>query len=237
MEKHSERIQEYIDGQLGGDELRSFEARLAVDVELRSMVALQREVYAILCNDHAFHAPKVRMSLKEVNEQYRMADASPTFNKRKWLPLALLLFVGIMGSLFFFHTNEDLYALPAMRSVIVREPIREVSYKDAVAAYTKKSYAEASHILERLLAKQPEQMQYNYYLGLSYMGQERWSDAISRLQAVAESSTWFADDAKYYLAVIYISKEERSNARLLLDDISPNSKVGVKAKRLLHTLK
>lgn len=48
MEDYSEKIQKYIEGQLRGEELLSFEAQLLIDNDLNNMLMLQMEVHQIL---------------------------------------------------------------------------------------------------------------------------------------------------------------------------------------------
>lgn len=85
MENNSEKIQEYIDGQLNGDDLLQFEAQLAVDEELRNLLALQKEVHDIL---------NQRVVSKEMEERGTLTAA---FNNFRHNPNANVINIKIVA--------------------------------------------------------------------------------------------------------------------------------------------
>lgn len=77
MENHSEKIQDYIEGLLDGEDLIEFEACLSKDNELRNMVGLQREVHTILNRPLPDRDKPVKKTLAEVNQRYGAKTVSP----------------------------------------------------------------------------------------------------------------------------------------------------------------
>ncbi|MBL1407781.1 tetratricopeptide repeat protein [Sphingobacterium faecale] len=234
MENHSEKIQDYIEGLLEGEELVMFEAQLVVDKELRNMVALQKEVYDILNKRTPIqdNSVKLKMTLDEVNQRYRDSSNSSRGFIKRWLPIVAAACLLIVGSLFFFQRSDELYELPTMRSEIVRGKTENISYENAVQAFNNGKYEEAGEILSTLLDGAPEQIQYQYYLGLSYIGSKQWSKAIDLLVPIANGPSVFSTESNYYLALAYYEKGDTDSAKMCLNKIPAEGFTGEKADRL-----
>ncbi|TDQ76666.1 tetratricopeptide repeat protein [Sphingobacterium yanglingense] len=232
MENHSEKIQDYIEGLLAGEELLSFEAQLVVDKELRNMVALQREVYDILNRRVHVEDEPLKMTLAEVNRRYRSSSSSPKSAVKRWLPVVVAACLLLVGSLFFFQGSNELYELPMMRSEIVRGKMENTSYENAVQAFNAGRYKEAGDILSVLLESDPEQVQYQYYLALTYIGSKQWVKAIDLLAPIANGPSVFSIDSNYYLALAYYTKGDKDNAKMCLNKIPAEGEIGDKAAKL-----
>lgn len=236
MENHSEKIQDYIEGLLAGEELMLFEAQLAVDNELRTMVALQREVYEILNKRVHTQEGAVKQTLSEVNQRYRNQSKTSTPTIKRWLPAVAAACILLVGSLFFFRGSEDLYELPLMRSEIVRGVTENTSYEDAVQAFNVGKYKEAGELLSILLEQEPAQIQYQYYLALSYIGDKQWVKAIDLLIPIANGPSVFALESDYYLALAYYETGDLDNAKMCLNKIPAEGEIGAKASKLLKKM-
>lgn len=232
MENHSEKIQDYIEGLLEGDELMRFEAQLAVDIELRNLVALQREVYEILNRRTSSGETSLKQTLAEVNQRYRSEKRSSVPNIKRWFPAVAAACILLVGSLFFFKGSNELYELPEMRSEIVRGAEENVSYEKAVQAFNDKRYAAARDMLSVLLDQEPEQIQYQYYLSLTYIGDQQWAKARDLLAPIASGPSVFALEANYYLALAYYESGDMDNAKMCLNKIPAEGKLGEKASQL-----
>jgi len=101
MENHSEKIQDYIDGYLEGDELIQFEAQLAVDDELRNMCILQKEVHNILNKRVLSKEMELRGNLNSFQNNFRYDCNAKIINFRKLIPVVLGFSVLIGGLLFY----------------------------------------------------------------------------------------------------------------------------------------
>ncbi|MCI0921618.1 anti-sigma factor family protein [Sphingobacterium rhinopitheci] len=102
MENHSEKIQEYIDGQLDGDDLLQFEAQLAVDDELRNLLALQKEIHDILSQRVVSKEMEFRGTLTEVANNFRYNTAYNVFNIRRLASVFIIVSILLIGALLFF---------------------------------------------------------------------------------------------------------------------------------------
>lgn len=231
MENHSEKIQDYIEGLLIGEELSDFEAQMEVDNELRNLVSLQREVYDILNGRVNSEEVAIRQTLSDVNKRYRETPQTNRFIKR-WIPVVAAACILLVGSIFFFKGGNTIYELPLMRSEIVRGADENVTYEKAVHAFNSKNYSEARELLLLLLDREPDQVQYQYYLALTYIGDKQWGESIDLLTTIANGPSVFALEANYYLALAYYEKGDPSNAKMCLNKIPAEGKLGEKADDL-----
>lgn len=231
MENHSEKIQDYIEGLLEGNELTDFEAQMEVDNELRNLVSLQREVYEILNGRLRSEDKLVRQTLSDVNRKYRSKPQAAIITK-KWWSIVAAACVLIVGSLFFFKGSDNLYELPLMRSEIVRGGESNNSYEKAVYAFNVQNYTAAREQLQALLNKEPEVVQYQYYLALTYVGDKKWDESIDLLTPIANGPSVFSIEANYYLALSYFKNGDKSNSKMCLNKIPDEGKLGEKANAL-----
>lgn len=231
MEDHSEKIQDYIEGLLVGEELSDFEARMKEDKELRNLVSLQREVYEILSGRVNSKEAEIRQTLSDVNKKYQSTPQNKERIK-KWFPAVAAACILLIGSLFFFKGSDKLYELPLMRSEIVRGAEENTAYEKAVRAFNEMRYATAREQLLSLLDEQPEQVQYQYYLALTYIGDKKWAESIDHLTPIANGPTVFSLEANYYLALAYYEKGDSSSSKMCLNKIPEEGKLEEKVKAL-----
>ncbi len=237
MENKADKIQEYIDGLLTGDELAQFEKWMADDEELRQEVHTQREVQGIIVNRLTSNEDALRANLQHARALRQSGRKSVVNLYRVYLPVAAAACLLIFFSIFYLYTNDSyLYDLPAMQSEIVRGQEENVSYENAVKAFNAKSYEEAREMLYTLIEADSSVVQYQYYAALTYFGEQNWSLIIPELTPIAEGGSIFADEAKYYLAIAYHRIDQHEEARELLRMIPREGKLGEKAGKLLEVL-
>lgn len=230
MEDHSDKIQDYIEGLLDGEELTLFEARLAMDNELKNMVALQREVYEIL--NAPIREKPLKKTLAEVNQHYGKAYKSSSAFIKRWLSIIAMTCVFFVCLFFFFEDSQTVYELPLMHSEAIRGEVGNVHYEKAVQAFNAGKYKEAEVLLAVLSVQNAEQIQYQYYLALSHLGAREWGKAIDLLSPIANGPSVFALEANYYLAVAYYEKGDVDNAKMYLNKIPAEGNLGEKSSRL-----
>lgn len=219
MEKDLERIQDYIDGQLDSGELAEFENRLAKDEELRRQLRMQQEISHVLAKRALSDEDKVRSTITNVSKEFRRKHVSNIVWLKRYATVASVACVLLLVGLFFLNRKTEVYTLPEIQSEIVRGQEQNRLYEDAVSAFNGGKYSEARAKLEDLLKENSTQIQNQYYLGLSYVGEKDWEHAISILKPISQGVSVFRNEAQYYLAVSYYKNGEKSKAVLLLDQL------------------
>ncbi len=237
MKTSEEKIQDYIDGLLQGEELLAFEQELATDPQLSEQLNLHREVQSILARRMSSDADELRNNLHEAATAHRRSEGN---NKSKSLYRILVPILAAACVLvvfkFFSGTSSTLYQLPIMESEIVRGAGEAGKYEDAVRHFNNQSFDQARDILDQLINSDPLNVQYKYYHALTYYGEENWGESIAKLEAIAEGESVFAREATYYLAAAYTKENKNEKAILLLQHIKSDDELGRKANKLLKEL-
>lgn len=237
MDNLSDKIQDYIDGQLEGNDLLQFEAQLAVDKDLYNLLTLQKEVHDILEKRVVNKEMELRATINTVSNNFRHNPSTKVVELRKIIYYAVAVCALIVGSVFFFNRSNNLYDLPLMSSEIVRGHEESVSYETAVKLFNNKDYMTARIQLESLLGQQEiGQVQLEYYIGLTFIGEKNWQSAIQELEPIALGHSVFAEEAKCYLAIAYLEKGDSEKAKQLLNELSAEGDLGEKAKSLLKKI-
>ncbi|NGF55279.1 hypothetical protein G5B35_18300 [Parapusillimonas sp. SGNA-6] len=238
MENRAEKIQDYIDGLLLGEELIQFEKQIAEDEDLKVEVSLQQELQGIIRSRLNSNEKILRTHMQNARILSQSTKGSSKKVYKLYLPIAAVACLLVFFSLFLLRNSDSgLYDLPTMQSEIVRGQEENVSYEHAVKAFNNKEYEQARTMLDILITADSTIVQYQYYAALTYFGEENWAQSIQELTPLAEGKSIFADEAKYYLAVAYHKTEQKDKAIALLNEIPAQGKVGQKASKLLKELK
>ena len=209
---------------------------------------LNEELENILSSRLSGEAESLRSTLKETEQAFRSASmeepadrpASKTVNIRRLIPLLAAACVLVAGTLFFFPGKDadPFYELPNMRSEVVRgdASTADQRYEEAARSYNEGQYARSSELLQALVDEQPEVLQYQYYLGLSLLGEEHYTLAAAWLEPLAEAESVFRDESTYYLAVALYQNEDLDEARRRAEAIPTTSNEYQNAQKLLNKM-
>ncbi|MBE8720040.1 hypothetical protein C4F40_04770 [Sphingobacterium sp. Ka21] len=237
MKTSEEKIQDYIDGLLKGEELIAFEQELATDPQLSEQLKLHKEVQSILARRMNSSEHELRTHLHEAATAHRRPEGN---NKSKSLYRILIPILAaaciVVVVKFFSNTSSTLYQLPVMESEIVRGAGEAGEYEDAVTFFNSQSFGQAREILDQLINSDTLNVQYKYYQALTYYGEENWSESIAKLEVIADGESVFAREATYYLAAAYTKTNKTGQAILLLQQIKSDDELGRKANKLLKDL-
>lgn len=237
MKTREELIQEYIDQVLSPEDKIAFDQLWERDETFREEVKLQEQVQQLLTDRLSHDERALRHSLQVAEKQFREPNKVVSF--KKWIiPIvaaAACLF--ILGRLFLFAPS-GYGELPQMRSEIVRgdENSANSKYEDAVKAFNSKDYASSTTILKQLVQQEPAVLQYQYYLGLSMLGEKKFKEASIQLMPLADGESIFHQEANYYLAVAYYESGQMEKAKNRLEKIVETSKIHAKAQELRKKL-
>ncbi len=204
MENYFEHIQDYLDGTLSPEEHHRFEHELEHNEALQLETSHQRMLRETL--DRQLTAitriRALQATLEEVsNRHFGNKSGRRKITTLRWLApvvvaASLLLVFNFLG---WFATDYE--ALPDMPSSVMRGAAEENTILLAAEAYNTENYTRSIDLLQTLMTTDPTAARYPYYLGLSYIGKKDYRQAVERLQFVADGTSVFADDARYFLAV------------------------------------
>lgn len=91
---------------------------------------------------------------------------------------------------------------------------------DASDAYDDLDYSRAIALYTELLNENPKSSKYILFLGLSFINDGRYEDAITLYNGHNSTNSKYDDDIQWYLALAHLSKGEVHTSRRLLEMIS-----------------
>lgn len=212
----NETLMKYVDDELSGKEREDFEQRLAVDPKLR------QELEDLQIARSAAKLFGLRQQVSSIHHQM-MAEMKPTAVVR---PISrarrvmrysisiaasiLLVAILIIGYNFFTLSPERLYngQYRAYELSSVRGDATPVSKLET--DYQRGQYKEVIEDRKRLEAATPKD---DFLAGIAYLQTGNISAAITSFQSVIEKNriaktTFFNDDAQYYLALSYLRQRD-----------------------------
>lgn len=235
-----QHIQDYLDNLLSDSERQIFENALAKDPELNAEVKRQKMIFGILQHhiDTAPQAEQLAETLQQKRKQFISAQPNAINSKlvtlKTWgigLAVAASITLVILLSGIFNTTNFT--KLPTMPNYSMRGERSTQHYTKARQAFNAQNYAEATAILQTLQKNKPETALYTYYLGLSYLGQKHYKQAVSPLKTIADGPSLYHEDASYFLGVTYYKLNRDKEAKHYLEMVSSESSYAEKAQDIL----
>lgn len=239
MKPREELIQDYIDKVLSAEDKELFDMLYESDAEFRAELALQEEITDLLTRRLSSGEQALRTTIAEADTKYRRGKGKVVSWKQWLIPVAAAACILIVVKFVFFPADTALYELPEMRSEVVRgnQSSEADSYERAVEAFNAKDYPKSTSILLELSQTDEEVLQYQFYLGLSLIGEKKFNEAEKYLLPLADGESVFQPEASYYLAVTLMESGQAEKAKERLSNIDPSSKIYEKSKKLLDRIK
>ena len=246
-EEELEQIERYCERQLSPNDLIFFEKKVREEEVFRKRVNSYRIVRELITKknlgnlqDHLLeHAKALRT---DGNDDIKRID----WFSRKYLSIAASILIVITAGIFYIsYTSEktphDLFVAYYTRPM---EGLRSgsddnVSIRNAIEAYKSENYTAAASYFEQELLERPENMMARFYLGNCYLLTDQSPKAISSLQEVINSDSFYAYDARWYLALAYLETGAIESSKTELQNIlKSNAENALKdqAKRLTREL-
>jgi len=237
-----EHINEYVSGELAGDELIEFEKLLSKDDSLKQQIKVHQQIDTVLAdnyfeinsfNQDNYKREETRLKpiLEKLNNQYfdeetlvneKIPSQKTSIEKnrkspilRKLVPLTTL---AAAAAILLFLINPFAKGL---------EP-NEIAdkYFENYTTDTFRGDEMVADNSETLLAK-----------GSEYYQNQNLKEAISTFKQLAESSsTVYANEAKWYLALCYLKQDKPEMAKPLLMALQRNAYYKKKTREILELL-
>ncbi|MBI5541382.1 MAG: hypothetical protein HY951_15055 [Bacteroidia bacterium] len=205
-------IEQYLDGELQGENLKNFESQLQNDKEFAQDYFLQKEIRNALSD---WEIIDLREKLDKIQKDFKKNKQRAIIKKPVLLFSACaVIAILIVSSIFIFdksYTNDELYEKYYTHYVagIQTRGIEKTTtdtYTQALKAYDNKQYIEAIDLLNRIPdTSQTHTIAKEYFTGLSYMELKKYDEAIKHFNSVADDyQTAFHENIIWYLGLCYI---------------------------------
>jgi tetratricopeptide (TPR) repeat protein len=240
VEQRFERIEAYIANEMSDTERVSFESALESDSTLADEFRELELAYKL------FEAEE-EIGIKNKIRNIRSASGRQTsvFSISRAIAVAASLIL-IIGAGFWtsslFNQQERMFAqhFEPFPNVVTIRGDQQISpeLKNGMAHYSDRSWEMAEQDLKAVLELEPKNMTASFYLGISYLANDRTERAISLLEPVnADTNGLFQSHARWYLALAHLKLKD-DQAKVLLSQIADGNDpdYGQKAAELMEEL-
>ncbi len=215
-EQNFDRIGQYLAGKLNPQEKSAFESLLTQDAELRK----ELEIFSTLQKGIEQYG---RNTLRK--EIFHPSLPFMIRLDRKWkvaISLAAALLAILVYRAFIPAGNERLFLAyySATDSIHFSKPRGESEiYQikvDAFARFKEGNYKDAKDLLENLSEQDDES---SLLLGITFIQLGMRDEAETKLKKLAAAQSGLGHQAKWYLAMVYLKKNESGAARKVLEEV------------------
>jgi tetratricopeptide (TPR) repeat protein len=249
LSKYHDYIQPFLDGELSREDLDWISKELQSNAVLADDIKLYKEVdQAIREQDVLELRNQLDIVHNSMDDAVRNPKRIPRYRKvlsyAAIASLAVLISIGVLYKL----QNKKLgnveifekYYEPYDVTMVYRsgEESTQALMNDARQYYDAGLYPEAIVLFEKILKENPDDMETNFYSGISYLEVKKFNDARRSFNKIIDQNdNLFVEQAEWYLGFCYLMTGKTEDARNHFDKIaysnSTNSKKAFKiAKRI-----
>ncbi len=234
-EENLNLFDQYLSGQLSGEELEDFEYKLKTNLPFKN----EFEKYKALIHD--IDLAFFKNDLENIHTQTQPTK-TVFLNTKLWWAAASIFIVGLIAFYWIQQNNTpSLYAtyfkkdpgLPTLMGVTDQLP-----FQQAMVLYKQGKYKEARSGWKEMLKAYPQNDTLNYYWAMSYLNENKTDSALYYLdkKSVRESPK-FRNDALYYKTLISVKNKDYYKALSYIDSLPPTREVESLKKALLKMKK
>jgi tetratricopeptide (TPR) repeat protein len=229
-----EKIEAYLLGSMNPAEKTAFEQRIENDPDLKAEVELQQklmatvEVGAFLKEKSAGPAAVKQMPASETGKTRSLF--------RPWMAAAAVVFFVALWFLNRPGTDPQSLAIqyfqPDPGLPVTMSSSQNYQFYDGMVSYKEADYKKALKIWKELSATNAPSDTLRYYMGIAYLSQDEYNEAIRQLLPVAEKSGRWKHKSAWYLSLAYLRLNKVSEAIKWLQTIPNNPDATKLLKRL-----
>lgn len=208
-EKDIAQILDFLAEKLSGEELQTFERRLAAEPELAAELKVQQGMQRVL---RAGRREELDARMRRIRERKRQAKGRiPAWSYAAAAAIALV----VLGGLWWLNagsSREDLYAQHYSLYTLggpVRSPEAVTPFEKAWESYIEGDFEKAQDYFDQVQPGDSLYMQVQLYGALCDLERGNFGYAQLRLQGIAQQlENPLRYDARWYVGLIYLKREE-----------------------------
>lgn len=126
--------------------------------------------------------------------------------------------------------SEEYKKLETTKEKEVSDP---QEFKQGLDDYSNQEYEKAIKSFDKVLQKNPNNLEANYYNGLANVSTNKNTKALVYFNKVIKSNNKYSDDAKWQKAQILLQQNNNTEAKAVLEDLKKSAKYKEQAEKLL----
>ncbi|PCI34085.1 MAG: hypothetical protein COB60_06685 [Flavobacteriaceae bacterium] len=231
----------YLQGELKGEELQSFEHKLLNDAGFKTAFQDYADVEQSLKSsiEHASKEKELRATLNTLRNQEKPSENSSVFSIKRYVWMGVAASVLLLFSVYIFNDVDP----PSYAEYAMHQPLEvgvrgttNTSSNAAEEAFNSKDYQTAVHELRLLLGTSPENVEWQLYYGISLIETDRIATALTILEPITSGASVYKHTAQWYTALGYLKSEKLEWCKSALEKIPSEASEFEKAQELLDRL-
>ncbi len=243
-DRQQDLIDRFLQGSLDGAELDRF----LLEIEKNSILKKELQNQQEIMEGIEFHGNKnLRQRFSKISEEVKKERKSKGSSNGKIIRFILVSAAAIallvmVSNLFFQNPDsKDLYAQFYTPYQFSNDRSSSLNKETAAAHqfYNKQDYTQAIPILKTILETQPNNTRTQLAYGNALMHTDQDDLAILEFQKIINrKDNLYSDQAKWFLALVYLKTEKLESSKSLLQQLSEDTKTDFhkEAKELLSKL-
>lgn len=232
MTNHSRQIDSYLSGEMGPDEIRSFELELKLNTQLAREFNLSVEIDQMINEDE--DVISFRKQLQEIHERKSSTVVRKFYLKefsQKWYYAAasITLLIMVTGLLWLIipknYSNERLFSMYYnTEKVLSVSRSADNQLVDALFKYQQREFSEAGKLFEAILREDENNIVIRFYSGIAYIETQYYNDAIVAFKKILEGEdNLYTEHASWFLGLTYLRINETEKAIEMFNNIRNES--------------
>ncbi|WP_111706873.1 tetratricopeptide repeat protein [Lutibacter citreus] len=232
----------YLNNELVGEELTSFEKRLQSDADFKQEFEIYKSLNSSLSSkfENEKDEQALRQTLNDLGSKYikttkKETKVIPLFNYKKLLVAAS---IALLIGFFVFKNGNPVYSDFSNHNnldIVARGDSNNTKSK-AEKAFNSKNYIEALKQLTTLSNEHPNDVEIQLYKGISLLELNKYSEADAIFEKISTGSSAFTTKATWYKALNYLKQKKFEDCKRVLKTIPEAAEEYEMAQKLLGEL-
>ncbi|PCH76692.1 MAG: hypothetical protein COB98_05480 [Flavobacteriaceae bacterium] len=231
----------YLQGELQGEELESFEKKLEKDTEFKANFMAYTEVEQSLKSSmgHASEEQALRATLNSFRNKENETEKGSVFKLKSYVWMAVAASVLLLFSVYIYKATDT----PSYTEYALHQPLEtgtrgtlDSNAKAAEKAFNSKDYTTAVKELSVLLAKDRGNVEWQLYYGISLIEIDKIATAVTILGPISSGNSVYKYTAQWYTALGYLKSGKLEWCKGVLEEMPLEAAEFEKAQELLRKL-
>ncbi len=231
----------YLNGELKGDELQSFENKLLKNTDFNAAFQEYSDVERSLKSriEHAKGAQDLRATLTTLGLQEKTVKKGRTTSLYSFVWIGVAASLLVLFSVYIFNDVDP----PSYVEYAMHQPLeigtRGTDDSISVAAenaFNSGDYKIALPKLRQLLGASPKNVEWQLYYGIALIETDKIATALTVLEPITNGPSVYKYTAQWYTALGYLKSGKLEWCKSALEKISPEAGEYKKAQELLGRL-
>ncbi len=213
-------IEDYLQGELTGEQLRNFKDKMNADVDFAKEVALYKDISNTLESRASNQKQEndLRNTLEDLEtihkQKIQIKKEVKIFRIKRYSKLLVAASLVLFASLLWMNEKKPVYGdfsnHPTMDLIVRGDSV--TNFTKVQTAFNSNDYILAEQELQKILQVDGTKVELQLYLAIALLEQDKFSLAESILEKIKNGNSIYKNKAIWYLALSKLKQEDYKNA-------------------------